>query len=328
MLSLRRGRVTAVVERQAGLARVEVDGAPCIAYPALTGPVALGDDVVVNVQARSLGLGSGGFDILYANLTRGLELPVAEAAHVMKLPYTPVQHAALHGEESSELPKDLDGMPVVACSLHSQVAPVCAALTGLRVAYVQIPGGALPVALSDALRALQRRRLVSTTIAAGACFGGELEAVNVYSGLLLARAEDADVAVCAIGPGIVGTATPLGHGGTAAADSLVAALRLGGRAVLTLRMSEGDLRRRHRALSHHSEAVLALVGEGCRVAWPNGCPFERPSSGELIELDVDEWRDACAGLPLEHMSRGPAADPWFFAAAYAAGRLARELLGS
>src|SRR5437660_5326437 len=118
MLSLRRGRVTAVVERQEGLARVEVDGTPCVVYPALTGPVALDDDVVVNVQARSLELGSGGFDVLYANLTRGLGLPAADAAHVMKLPYTPVQHAALHGEESIELPKALDGMPVVACSLH------------------------------------------------------------------------------------------------------------------------------------------------------------------------------------------------------------------
>ena len=48
---------------------------PCVAYPRLTGPVALGDEVLVNVQARELELGSGGFDVLYANLTRGLELP-------------------------------------------------------------------------------------------------------------------------------------------------------------------------------------------------------------------------------------------------------------
>jgi hypothetical protein len=75
MLTLRRGRVTAVVSRAKGLARLEVDGVPCIAYPRLTGPVALGDDVLVNVQARELELGSGGFDVLYANLTRGLELP-------------------------------------------------------------------------------------------------------------------------------------------------------------------------------------------------------------------------------------------------------------
>ncbi len=84
-LSLRRGVVTAVHERHEGLARVEVDGQACVAYPQLTGPVALGDEVVVNTQARDLGLGSGGFDVLYVNLTRGLGLPAEPGAHVMKL---------------------------------------------------------------------------------------------------------------------------------------------------------------------------------------------------------------------------------------------------
>src|SRR5213080_4089300 len=97
-LSLRRGRVTAVAERLPELVRLEVDGIACIAYPRLTGPVEEGDDVLVNVQARELELGSGGFDVLYANLTRGLELPAVEAAHVTKLPYTPLQAAARHVE--------------------------------------------------------------------------------------------------------------------------------------------------------------------------------------------------------------------------------------
>src|ERR671918_2826869 len=103
-LSLRRGEVTAVLERHEGMVRLEVDGAPCIAYPGLTGPVALGDDVLVNVQARELALGSGGFDVLYANLTRGLELAAEPGAHVMKLPYTPAQFAARHAEEGRILP--------------------------------------------------------------------------------------------------------------------------------------------------------------------------------------------------------------------------------
>jgi len=114
-LSLRRGTVTAVVERLDDFARIEVDGAPCIAYPQLTGPVEEGDEVLVNVQARELGLGSGGFDVLHANLTRGLELPPEPGAHIMKLPYTPLQFARVHGEEETELPALLDGTPVVAC---------------------------------------------------------------------------------------------------------------------------------------------------------------------------------------------------------------------
>src|SRR5689334_7331710 len=102
-LSLRRGTVTAIVERHDELVRLEVDGTACIAYPRVTGPVEVGDDVVVNVQARELGLGSGGFDILHANLTRGLELEPAEGAHVMTLPYTSLQSAVRHGEEDGEL---------------------------------------------------------------------------------------------------------------------------------------------------------------------------------------------------------------------------------
>ena len=326
MLSLRRGRVTAVVERHEGLARVEVDGTLCVAYPPLTGPIALGDDVLVNVQARVLGLGSGGFDVLYANLTRGLDLPSAEGAHVMKLPYTPLQVAVRHGEEEAALPESLEGMPVVACSLHSQVAPACAALSGMRVAYVQVPGGALPLALSDAIRELKERELLSLTVGTGACFGGDLDAVNVYSALALARSQDVDVVVCAIGPGIVGTQTRLGHGGMAAAHALDATLELGGRAVFAVRMSAGEARGRHRGVSHHAQAVLSRANSSVRFAWPTECPFDPPLVDGRTDVDVTGWREACAGLPLVHMGRGPEDDPWFFAAAFAAGRLARALL--
>jgi hypothetical protein len=323
-LSLRRGTVTAVTERFEGLVRLEVDGRPCVAYPRMTGPVALGDDVVVNVQAVALGLGSGGFDVLYLNLSRGLELRPELDAHVMKLPYTPLQQAVRHAEEGVEVPETLDGMPVVATSLHSQLAPVCAALRGLRVAYLQLPGGALPVSLSDAVRALRASVLLELALGVGACFGGDADCVNVYSGLAVARGRGVDVAVCGIGPGIVGTGTRLGHGGMAAATAIDAALGLRGQPVLALRISERDPRERQRGLSHHSAAVLSSRDGGYRVAWPKGCPVERPP--EADEVDVTGWEEACAGLPLSHMGRRPDDDPWFFAAAFAAGRLAAGLV--
>jgi uncharacterized protein DUF3866 len=325
-LTLRRGTVTAVLERLDGLARVEVDGAPCIAYVDLTGPVEKGDDVLVNAQARELGLGSGGFDVLHANLTRGLELAPEAGAHVMKLPYTPLQFARTHGEEGRRLPELLDGLPVVACSLHSQVAPVCAALRGLRVAYVQVPGGALPLALSDTLRSLRAHGLVELTLGAGACFGGDVDAVNVYSALALAQEHGVDVVVASIGPGIVGTGTRLGHGGMAAAHAIGAALELGGEPILALRISERDPRERHRGLSHHTDAVLSLWSGSCGIPWPLGCPVASPIADGATEVDVAGWREACAYLPLEHMGRGPDDDPWFFAAAFAAGRLARGMV--
>ena len=108
----------------------------------------------------------------------------------MKLPYAPGQLAQRHAEEGRTLPETLHGMPVVCCSLHSQVAPVCAAIgTAARVAYVQLPGGALPVSLSDTLRVLRERDYLQATIAVGACLDAEVECVSVASALLWAAAE-------------------------------------------------------------------------------------------------------------------------------------------
>src|SRR5215212_6938077 len=208
-VTLRRGSVTRVVERVEGLVRLEVAGVACVAYPRVTGPVALGDDVLVNVQARQLELGSGGFDVLHANLTRGLDLALLPDAHVMKLPYTSLQAAQRHAEEDAPLAAGLEQMPVVCCSVHSQVVPVCAALGGLRVAYVQVPGGALPVALSDAVRVLRERGLIELVVAAGPCVDADAQAVNVYSALAWCAASTVDVVVCAVGPGIVGTGSAL-----------------------------------------------------------------------------------------------------------------------
>jgi Protein of unknown function (DUF3866) len=313
-----------VLERHEGLARVEVDGRPCVAYPRVTGPVALDDDVIVNVQARELALGSGGFDIVYANLTRGLGLEAEPGAHVMTLPYTPLQHAVRHAEEEGELATDLGGRPVVSCTLHSQLAPVCAGIgAGLRVAYVQVGGGALPVSLSNAVRALKERGLVEVAVAAAPCFDGDVQCVGIHSALTWAAASGVDVVVCSVGPGIVGTGTTLGHGGLAAATVAAVTSALGGQPVLAVRCSEGDPRPRHRGVSHHARAVFDASPDTIHVAWPES--VDRPEWLPAEVVPVEGWEEACAGLPLDHMGRGPGADPAFFAAAFAAGLLARRL---
>lgn len=324
-VTLRRGTVTAVAERHDGLVRLEVDGRPCVAYPELTGPVGQGDEVLVNVQALELGLGTGGFDVLHANLTRGLNLASDDAAHVMKLPYTSLQHAVLHAEETwkGEASPALAGLPVVCCSLHSQVAPVCAGLgPDLRVAYVQLPGGALPVPLSDAVRALRDAGYLRTTVAVGPCLAGELACVSAASALVACARLGMNAVVCAIGPGIVGTGSRYGHGGLAVAEAARAAAVLGASAIVAPRVSSADGRDRHRGLSHHTLAAIELAGEAAAVAWPQGLQVPR-ELGRVETVDASGWRHACAGLPLEHMGRGPDEEPWFFAAAYAAGLLGR-----
>jgi len=314
-----------VLERHEGLARVEVDGRPCVAYPRLTGPVSLGDEVIVNVQALELGLGSSGFDILHTNLTRGLELEPEPGAHVVTLPYTPLQAAVRHAEEEGPLAADLGGLPVVCCTLHSQLAPVCAGIgEGVRIAFVQVGGGALPVSLSDAVRALKERGRIAVAVAAAPCVDGDVQCVGIHSALAWAVGAGCEVVVCAVGPGIVGTGTALGHGGLAAAGATAATRALGGTAVLAIRYSEGDPRPRHLGISHHARAVLAAAGGDVRIGWPRG--LDRPDWLTAEEVDVDGWKSACAGLPLDHMGRGPDDDPWFFAVAFAAGRLARAVM--
>src|SRR5215217_7455782 len=138
-LGLRRGTVSVVLEQEPELVRLEVDGIPCVAYPRLTGEVEVGDDVLVNEQARLLELGSGGFDVLYANLTRGLGLRADEGAHVMALPYTPGQVARTQKEETDALAwAAADGYDAVVCSVGPGIVG-----TGTRLGH-----GA--VALADA----------------------------------------------------------------------------------------------------------------------------------------------------------------------------------
>jgi len=326
-LTLRWGTVTAITQRFDELVRCEVDGAPCIAYPRQTGLVELGDTVLVNTQARDLDLGSGGFDVVYANLTRGLNLKPTPLTHVMMLPYTSAQNAAGCAEERDPLADRLDGMPVVCSSLHSQLAPIAAGIgAGVRVAYAQLGGGALPVALSDTLRLLKTRQLIETAIAVSPCLDGDVQVVSLASALAWAREKGFDIVVCGIGPGVVGTGSEYGHGGLALAEAANVAGALGGRAIVTVRYSTADQRERHQGISHHTRSAVRLILGPYQVAWPFGVEPDA-SLGPYVEVQVDGWRDATANLPLSHMGRGQQDDPWFFASAFAAGRYARSLLG-
>ena len=93
-----------------------------LADTGLVGASSVGDDVVVNTEAQDLALGSGGFDIVHVNLTRGCAGEGRAGAHVMKLNYTSLQHAVLP-VEGEELAVPL-AAPVAVFGLHGQLAPV------------------------------------------------------------------------------------------------------------------------------------------------------------------------------------------------------------
>jgi hypothetical protein len=345
MLRLRRGVVTSAEAPEPWQhLEVEVDGTarPARADTALVGPCEAGDEVVVNVEARDLSLGSGGFDVVHVNLTRGLDGRGMPGAHVMKLNYTSLQHAVLPAE-GRELRTPL-GRPVGVFQLHGQLAPVAWALAQARahlaVGYVQTAGGALPGGMSDTVRQLLRRGLLAGHTTAGAAYGGGQEAITTAGAIHDGLAEEGwDVALVGPGPGILGSGSALGHGGIVALDSTHAALALGCRTVLTARMSSGDPRERHRGLSHHTRTVLELLLKPVTLAVPPGARLFAEMDGigaaldaararghALVEAPVDVEGYRASGLPTRTMGRSLDEDRLFCAAALAAGGALAELV--
>jgi Protein of unknown function (DUF3866) len=329
---LRLKRATVLVAGPAGAPEqrlaISVDGErrAAVADVGLVGAAQAGDDVVVNVEAVELALGSGGFDIVHVNLTRGLDATGTPGAHVMKLNYTSLQHAVAPVEEGdAEATPDPPQLPlagfVAVLALHGQLAPLAWAFGragGGRLGYVQTAGGALPGGHSCVVRELRDSGLLAGHLTAGPAFGGAdgdaiTTAAALHHGL---AALGWDAAVAGPGPGILGSGSALGHGGLQALDSAHTALALGCRALLVPRISSTDLRARHRGLSHHTSTVLDLLLAPVAVAVPQGRVPAHDDRHEWIERAVDLEGYGASGLPTRSMGRE---DPLFFAAALAAG---------
>ena len=121
MPRFRTARVRGILEERAGLQRVDTTEGRAYALTGLTGPVAVGDDVVLNTTGVDLGLGTGGWHVVHWNLARS-SWDEAGPGHLMKLRYTSLQADTGGAEEAGEVPADLGGAPVVACGVHSQLA--------------------------------------------------------------------------------------------------------------------------------------------------------------------------------------------------------------
>ncbi|HTN22704.1 MAG TPA: DUF3866 family protein [Solirubrobacteraceae bacterium] len=337
MLRLRRATVVVAGPADAPEQRlsIEIEGGPrrsAVADVGLVGAAQAGDEVIVNVEAVELRLGSGGFDIVHCNLTRGLGGEGTPGAHVMKLNYTSLQHAVAPVEEGDpaalpEAPELPLGRPVAVLALHGQLAPLAWALgqaaPGLRLGYVQTAGGALPGGHSCVVRDLRDGGLLAGHLTAGPAFGGaDGDAITTAAALHHGfTALGWDAAVAGPGPGILGSGSALGHGGLQALDTAHTALALGCPALLVARMSSTDLRSRHRGLSHHTRTVLDLLLRPVVVAIPRDEePADERHDWRALDVDLDGY--GASGLPTRSMGRE---DPLFFAAALAAGRALSEM---
>ncbi|MGI8427560.1 MAG: DUF3866 family protein [Actinomycetota bacterium] len=350
------GVVAKVLDSSEGIERVTVKlgrrNRQATSFPVMTGKLTVGDRVVINTTAVELALGTGGDDFVLWNL--GLDKVESRSpGHIMKLRYTPWQMDTLVAEapesEHHELLAEADslaGMPVVACGLHSQVAPAVAMLKhmdpDLTIAYIMTDGGALPIAHSRVVAELKNRDLIQATITCGHAFGGDLESINIFSSLMAAsEVLKADVTVVSVGPGVVGTNTLLGHTGMEQGQVVSAAAALGGRPIAALRISFADQRPRHHGVSRHCLAALRFgaVARGT-IAVPD---FELDKLNQVMAAlagqglsdmhdirIVDAWETEPAlkefDLTPETMGRSVVDDPEFFMAAGAAGLVAGKLI--
>jgi hypothetical protein len=356
MASFKKATVVKIISERKGLVKVKIDldgtEAPAIAYPDLTGSLKTGDEVIVNTTALELGLGSGGFHIIVWNL--GMDgYDSYSRGHIMKMRYTPLQMNCLAVEEEAsghnrevEAEQDLRGMPVIAGTLHSQLPPAVAVIKRAtdgraRVAYIMTDRAALPISLSDTVVELKEKNLLDITITIGQAFGGDLEAVNIYSALTAARAVgNADIAVVAMGVGVVGTETLLGFSGIEQGEIVNAAHSLKGRPVAIPRINFKDPRPRHQGLSEQTVAALTIAAlVSCELPVPRMDPDKMAQVNGQLEssglsarhhvsiVSNDETQEALDlyGLKPTTMGRPYSEEPEFFRAAGSAGMVAAQM---
>lgn len=353
MIEIKRGTITKELFSRPGINGylIDIDNkeSKCISYPGMTGELQPGDEVLVNTTAVTLGLGTGGYHFVIAGLNSDGQF-MNDGGHIMKLRYTPLQLKVLSVEEEEsphrsamQEAKSLENIPVLVGTLHSMLAPLCIFLAGrsLRVAYLMTDGAALPLAFSETVAWLKSRNLLAGSVTSGHAFGGDLEAVNVYSGLLAARKVlKADIIIVSMGPGIVGTGSKWGFTGVEQGEILNAVETLEGIPIAVPRISFADPRRRHQGISHHTLTVLSRV---CRVKTVVPLPLleEEKMSFLLEQLQMEKLLDKhsiCvedeplildmlkeSELKISTMGRGIEEEREFFLTLGAAARTAERL---
>lgn len=357
LIRIRQGTVVEIVSNSRGVTeiKVEVDGQQqkALNYDFMTGPVKPGDRVSLNTTAVHKELGSGGYHFVMANLNvESTDVP--EMGHIIKLNYTPNQVCCFSVEE--ELHPDrakiidftsLRKTPVVVGTLHSMLAPAAAGVKRgsgekLRVAYIMTDGAALPLQMSKTVAELREKQLIDVVVTVGHAFGGDIEAVNIFSGLIAAKeVGGADVIIVTMGPGIVGTGTKYGFSGIEQGEIINAVNILGGKPIAIPRISFVDPRERHTGISHQTLTVLDKIAiTPCTVPIPKLDPIkENYVTKQLLktgittehEVVIEDGESALLYLMEKNivvttMGRTMAQDKEYFLAAGAAGVLASKFV--
>lgn len=265
MTQYRKFNVIEIIESHKDLIKIRLeDQSRAYCFPLVNGHVSVGDEVIVNTTAIDLNLGTGGWHFVVWNLSNS-NIDTPRGGHIMKLRYTPLQIDSGVAEEFDDWDHEknsLESMPIIAAPIHSQIPAIATHLKhnkpDLKICVVISDGASLPMSMSDVLRQLADSQIVDSTVTYGHAFGGDIEALNIYTALLSAKHRAlADVTIVSMGPGIVGTNSKFGFTGIEVAHHLDVASSLGGRTYGVLRASSADPRARHRGISHHAITTYA-----------------------------------------------------------------------
>lgn len=352
MIRIRKGKVVAIQHSFEDMVEVLLETEEGmhkgIHYPKFMGDIKVGDRVYLNTTAVELGLGTGGYHFVIGKEEPDLQ-STCEKGHIMKLRYTPLQIQCHTAEE--KYPEifngfqSLEGMPILIGSIHSMLIPAAMMIKkerpSCKLAYIMSDGASLPIAFSKSVHMLKNKGYIDTTITIGHAFGGDYEAVNLYTGLITAKEiAKCDSAIILMGPGHVGTGTTLGFTGMEIVQHVQITEALGGVPITIPRVSFGDFRKRHYGISHHFQTAM---GKYCPTRVHMSLPVLEKAKDQLLKKQCTE-----AGLMEKHsisfiqedtisllekekiqvttMGRAFGDDPEFFQTAGACGKLLTQFL--
>lgn len=361
MLSLETGRVVEIVyiNDKIQILSVEIEHKSIIEkainYIDETGICSLMDMVVINSIGNRLKLGTGGYNLVYLNLTVNLkenEVPDRNHGHIIKMKYTPGQIRVKTVEENIEdrnifdMEAKLTPRPVIFAILHSMLFPLVKTIKYINpntnISCVYTYGGAMNANNSFILKRMKESGLINSIITAGECYGGDYESINIVTGILFGFNKlKSDIIVICCGPGVAGSSTFYGFSTFDFIGSIYSVKLLGLFPVLIPRISMADKRERHMGLSMQSISILQALD------FPIDLPVYRDNedisgfklvynqlnkyylinkhnvhfiNNEIIKKTMDSLDS-----DIKVMGRSYAEDPWFFNNCISAGYYSVEL---
>lgn len=321
-------------------------------YVKETGRCNVGDVIYVNTIGVRLGLGTGGYHIVYCNISRNLEIETKydrAEGHIIKMKYTPMQFRVKSIEEYNEFkslfdsPVDLNGKPVIYAMLHSMLPPVACTIKyknpDVRITCIYTYGGSMNAKNSFILRELKSKGLVDYIVTIGECHGGDFEAINIYTALIYSFMKlSSDIVIVCCGPGIAGTSTYYGFSTLDFILPVYAGKSLGCTPILIPRVSFSEERKRHTGLSMQTVALLSCLD------FPVYVPFLKNEGLSMIysileknkinkKHNVEEVSEAFAKKSMEKwgidgkvMGRSYNEDTYYFENCSAAGIFALKII--